>query len=208
MPFLGNRDLTVAAQVSSTISARVFPELVTTTLYPNSFPTSPALAQKAGKSLPAGAIAGGVVAGAMLAVAVSIGWIIWGKSIKRTKDRQQREAVSIKDSRQCCLTYRAHHPGCPPCDKNKHTPQCVDTVHPSCIFLPTHKFSTTRETSDVCGQCREYKCIPNFANASDCCSDILHLYYAILVREKHFGAKAVKTIFSSVGQTYSQRGLC
>lgn len=43
--------------------------------------------------VPVPAIAAGVVGGAILAILVTVGWVCWGKSIKRSSIKQMREAV-------------------------------------------------------------------------------------------------------------------
>jgi hypothetical protein len=40
-----------------------------------------------------GAVIGGAIAGAVLAVAVTVGWICWGRRIKRDRQKQQEELV-------------------------------------------------------------------------------------------------------------------
>jgi hypothetical protein len=46
-----------------------------------------------GPRVPVAAIAGGVVAGALLAIIATIGWIWWGRSLDRSAAKQRREAV-------------------------------------------------------------------------------------------------------------------
>ncbi|KAJ4498882.1 hypothetical protein C8R41DRAFT_915990 [Lentinula lateritia] len=69
--------------------AVTFPMLIdvtTTTVFASS-PVTPTSSNKSStSSVPVAAIAGGVTGGAVLAVAIVIAWIIWGRSIKRQKD--------------------------------------------------------------------------------------------------------------------------
>ncbi|KAF9451240.1 hypothetical protein P691DRAFT_757519 [Macrolepiota fuliginosa MF-IS2] len=74
---------------SPIVTSRLGVEVVTTTIFS---PTpSAGSALNARPSLPVPAIAGGVVAGAVLAVVVTFIWIWWGKKIKETKQKQQEE---------------------------------------------------------------------------------------------------------------------
>lgn len=68
-------------------------EVVTTTIFSIS-PTSD-LNNHTRPSVPVPAIAGGVIAGAFLAVVVTFVWICWGRAIKKTRQKQQQEMVCI-----------------------------------------------------------------------------------------------------------------
>lgn len=68
-------------------------QIVTTTLF-QSQGTSASTAIASNAAIPVAAIVGGTVAGALLAVACTAGWIIWGKAIKRDQEKQRNEAVS------------------------------------------------------------------------------------------------------------------
>jgi hypothetical protein len=67
---------------------------VATTVTVYTYPTANANPQNSGPTIPVAAIVGGVVAGMLLAVMVSAGWVCWGKSIRRSAAKRQREAVS------------------------------------------------------------------------------------------------------------------
>lgn len=66
---------------------------VTTTIYTQAT-NLPAPSGPGAPSLPIGAIVGGVSAGAVLAIVVTVGWICWGRSIERTTAKKRKEAVS------------------------------------------------------------------------------------------------------------------
>lgn len=68
-------------------------DVTTTTVFPSSS-TVPSAAGGSSSQLPIAAIAGGTSAGAVLAIAIVIAWTIWGRSIKRSRAKQQKEAVS------------------------------------------------------------------------------------------------------------------
>ncbi|TFK42842.1 hypothetical protein BDQ12DRAFT_732442 [Crucibulum laeve] len=87
--------------------------LATTTLF--QAPTaSSSVASHSKAPLPVGAIAGGVVGGALLALLIAAGWLWWGKSIKHTEAKQQREAAALHRTKRNTLqnarisTPRAH----------------------------------------------------------------------------------------------------
>lgn len=94
MPVVSERsDITTLAQIPSpTVGARLA-QVVTTTLF-QANPTQSAATHGSTTAIPVGAIAGGVAAGALLAVVVTTGWICWGKSIKRGNAIRQKEVVS------------------------------------------------------------------------------------------------------------------
>ncbi|KAJ3840471.1 hypothetical protein F5878DRAFT_68367 [Lentinula raphanica] len=77
-------------------------DVTTTTVFASSSATPTVSNDNRSSSVPVAAIAGGVTAGALLAVALVIGWIVWGRSIKRQKAKEQREAVSLVR----CHVYR------------------------------------------------------------------------------------------------------
>lgn len=76
--------------IMSPTASRIF---VTTTLWDT--PTSAVTYTNSGTSIPVGAIAGGIVGGASIAIAVVITWIIWGRSISRAQRKQEKELVSF-----------------------------------------------------------------------------------------------------------------
>ncbi|KAF8652729.1 hypothetical protein AX16_004228 [Volvariella volvacea WC 439] len=76
---------------------------VTTTLQAN--PTSfPATGTPPHPPLPIGAIVGGVCAGALLAVAATVGWIYWGRVIDRDVAKHRQEAEALKKKRLSSTT--------------------------------------------------------------------------------------------------------
>lgn len=91
MPLVHDRDF--PAQPSP-ILTRLFIDHATPTTTTTIIRASPTGAtQKHTHPVPVAAIAAGVVGGAILAVLVTIGWVCWGKSIKRSNIKQMREAV-------------------------------------------------------------------------------------------------------------------
>lgn len=66
----------------------------TTTFYGHPPYTADPLPTETPPSVPVGAIAGGVVAGALLAIAATIGWIWWGRSLDRSVAKDRREAAT------------------------------------------------------------------------------------------------------------------
>jgi hypothetical protein len=83
--------------------------VTTTTFYGHTPYTAEPLPTDTPPRVPVGAIAGGVVAGALLAIAATIGWIWWGRSLDRSVAKDRREAVGhcccIRDA--CALTRLA-----------------------------------------------------------------------------------------------------
>ncbi|KAJ3737460.1 hypothetical protein DFJ43DRAFT_1220478 [Lentinula guzmanii] len=71
-------------------------DVTTTTVFASSSATPTLSIERKSSSVPVAAVAGGVTAGALLAVAIVIGWIVWGRSIKRQKAKQQREADELR----------------------------------------------------------------------------------------------------------------
>ena len=89
MAFVARQD------ASSATNTRLLVKFVTTTVFPD--PTANAATfQDMGGSIPVAAIVGGVVAGMLLAILVTAGWVYWGKSIKRKSAKEQREAVRLR----------------------------------------------------------------------------------------------------------------
>lgn len=71
--------------------------LTTETLYrapPTTIPQPPSQDGGNGGTIPIAAIAGGAAAGALFAIVVVIGWVWWGRQIKRDAAVQRMEAVS------------------------------------------------------------------------------------------------------------------
>ncbi|KAF9002010.1 hypothetical protein BDQ17DRAFT_567666 [Cyathus striatus] len=79
--------------------------VVTTTLFttPPSQVPDPSGTINPHASVPVGAIAGGVVAGAVLAVLATIGWLWWGKTIRRQQAKQRKEAEALKKTKRNTL---------------------------------------------------------------------------------------------------------
>lgn len=73
--------------------------LTTETLYrapPTTIPQPPPQNDGNGSPIPIAAIAGGAAAGALLAIVVVIGWVWWGRQIKKDAAIQRMEAVSAR----------------------------------------------------------------------------------------------------------------
>lgn len=83
MPSLIRTDLTTYDQPTTT-TVFVNPTVVTE---PTQLPKV---------SVPVAAIVGGALAGILLAVMASVGWVYWGKSIKRKTMKRHTEAVRLK----------------------------------------------------------------------------------------------------------------
>lgn len=84
MPLVHDRDIPVLTHL-------FVDHVSTTTTTIRASPTG--AVQKHPHPIPVAAIAAGVVGGAILAILVTIGWVCWGKSIKRSNVKQMREAV-------------------------------------------------------------------------------------------------------------------
>lgn len=76
--------------------------VTTTTFYGHPPYTAEPLPTDSPPRVPVAAIAGGVIAGALLAIAATIGWIWWGRSLDRSVAKDRREAVS-----HWCCTWDA-----------------------------------------------------------------------------------------------------
>ncbi|KAJ6611768.1 hypothetical protein B0H10DRAFT_345082 [Mycena sp. CBHHK59/15] len=46
--------------------------------------------------IPVGAIVGGMVGGAVLAILCMAGWVVWGKAVRRMKEKRKREAEALR----------------------------------------------------------------------------------------------------------------
>ncbi|KAH6918858.1 hypothetical protein BKA70DRAFT_1137123 [Coprinopsis sp. MPI-PUGE-AT-0042] len=68
--------------------------VTTTTFYGHPPYTADPLPTDTPPRVPVAAIAGGVVAGALLAIAATIGWIWWGRSLDRSVAKDRREAAT------------------------------------------------------------------------------------------------------------------
>ncbi|KAI0653213.1 hypothetical protein C8Q70DRAFT_1059527 [Cubamyces menziesii] len=78
-------------------------EVVTTTITSGgtgSLPTAAAISQQNRSDVPVAAIAGGTVAGVLLALVAVIGWAWWGKCIKRKKAKEVKEALAVLQVRE------------------------------------------------------------------------------------------------------------
>ncbi|KAJ7285570.1 hypothetical protein C8J57DRAFT_641091 [Mycena rebaudengoi] len=53
-------------------------------------------ASKNGTRIPVGSIVGGMAGGVVLALLLTAGWILWGKALRRTKEKQQRETDALR----------------------------------------------------------------------------------------------------------------
>ncbi|KAJ3901044.1 hypothetical protein F5879DRAFT_992322 [Lentinula edodes] len=79
-----------------TVTFPMLIDVTTTTVFASSSATPTSSNKSSTSSVPVAAIAGGVTGGAVLAVAIVIAWIVWGRSIKRQKVKQQREADELR----------------------------------------------------------------------------------------------------------------
>jgi len=68
-------------------------EIITATVFvgPTDAPTT-----SSKSSVPIAAVAGGVLAGIFLAILVAIGWMCWGRAIRRAQLKQRRQAEELK----------------------------------------------------------------------------------------------------------------
>ncbi|KAF5391846.1 hypothetical protein D9757_001623 [Collybiopsis confluens] len=82
--------------------AIMVPQVTTTTVFPSASATS-SVSRSSGSKVPVAAIAGGTSAGALLAIALVIFWTVWGRSIKRAKAKQQKEADKLRITKQNTL---------------------------------------------------------------------------------------------------------
>lgn len=86
MSFMARRE---ASQLNNT-----HPGVVTTTVF--TYPTITSAAPQTSRgTIPVAAIVGGVIAGMLLAIILTAGWVCWGKSIKRTEAKQRSEAEAF-----------------------------------------------------------------------------------------------------------------
>lgn len=108
--------------------------VVTTTLFPSGTPTPITVVHSSGKPVPVGAIAGGVVAGAVLAIAVVVAWAWWGKSIKRKQAKQLREAVGTSELEWHSSSHFYFLAGY----KIEYPSQCRHTSTSSYLYIQTH----------------------------------------------------------------------
>ncbi|KAF9070307.1 hypothetical protein BDP27DRAFT_1419997 [Rhodocollybia butyracea] len=69
-------------------------DVITTTVSPSSSPSSTAPARNGSAvSVPIAAIVGGTLGGAFLAVIFVVAWMIWGRAIKRKREKRERETI-------------------------------------------------------------------------------------------------------------------
>ncbi|OJT11935.1 hypothetical protein TRAPUB_11518 [Trametes pubescens] len=110
MPATSTNATLSAARTSASLSARptfttvdvpAHPVITTTiTSSGSSVPTFATVSESRGAEVPVGAIAGGASAGVVLALAVVIGWTWWGRSIKRKKAKEIKEALAVLQVRE------------------------------------------------------------------------------------------------------------
>ncbi|KAI0781285.1 hypothetical protein BD413DRAFT_464631 [Trametes elegans] len=87
----------------TTVAVKVTHSIITTTITTGGsspLPTVAAVQQHRSANVPVGPIVGGTVAGFVLALAVVIGWVWWGKCIKRKKAKEVKEALAVLQVRE------------------------------------------------------------------------------------------------------------
>ncbi|KIK63834.1 hypothetical protein GYMLUDRAFT_456912 [Collybiopsis luxurians FD-317 M1] len=126
-------------------------QVTTTTIFPSSSATSTA-SNSNGSTVPVAAIAGGTSAGALLAVALVIGWTVWGRSIKRAKAKQEREAVSILYIRAVGARKKLKtiHSDQTANNETKYDKKCSDFFKATQSLLQTSLLATFRHKGQVC----------------------------------------------------------
>ncbi|KAI0670716.1 hypothetical protein C8Q78DRAFT_1037542 [Trametes maxima] len=100
----GSRSSSVPLSTLTTIdNVQATHAVITTTITSGgvgSLPTVAAVSQPRTSDVPVAAIAGGTVAGVMLALAAVISWAWWGKCIKRKKAKEVKEALAVLQVRE------------------------------------------------------------------------------------------------------------
>ncbi|KAH9901673.1 hypothetical protein C8Q73DRAFT_678592 [Cubamyces lactineus] len=92
-----------AASTLTTTAIVASHDVITTTITSggtSSLPTAAAISQQNRSDIPVAAIAGGTVAGVLLALVAVIGWAWWGKCIKRQKAKEVKEALAVLQVRE------------------------------------------------------------------------------------------------------------
>ncbi|KAI0637315.1 hypothetical protein C8Q77DRAFT_1097021 [Trametes polyzona] len=86
----------------TTVDVQPTHAVITTTITTGGapLPTAAAISEAKGADIPVAAIAGGTVAGVVLAFAAVIGWTWWGRSIKRKKAKEIKEALAVLQVRE------------------------------------------------------------------------------------------------------------
>ncbi|KAI0822687.1 hypothetical protein BC628DRAFT_1388604 [Trametes gibbosa] len=97
-----SRPLTSPRPTITTIDVEASHAVITTTITTggSSLPTVPPVSGSRGAQVPVSAIAGGAAAGVVLALAAVISWTWWGRSIKRKKAKEIKEALAVLQVRE------------------------------------------------------------------------------------------------------------
>ncbi|KAI0075805.1 hypothetical protein K474DRAFT_1355595 [Panus rudis PR-1116 ss-1] len=98
MPITGPSPTLLDPSLSSKLHLRA--DIITTTIFPDGTPTTTLVFGTPPAPVPVGAIAGGTVAGVLLAVSAVVGWVWWGKCIKRQKAKEKRELLKALEVRE------------------------------------------------------------------------------------------------------------
>ncbi|KAH9857742.1 hypothetical protein C2E23DRAFT_289333 [Lenzites betulinus] len=91
-----------ARSTFTTIDVQATHAVITTTITTgaSSLPTVAAISASSSAQVPVAAIAGGAAAGVVLALAAVISWTCWGRSIKRKKAKEIKEALAVLQVRE------------------------------------------------------------------------------------------------------------
>ncbi|KAI0371841.1 hypothetical protein BV20DRAFT_1043129 [Pilatotrama ljubarskyi] len=92
-----------ATPTFTTVDVQATHAVITTTITTGgsgSLPTAAAIEAARTSDVPVAAIAGGTAAGVILALVVVVGWTWWGRSIKRKKAKEIKEALAVLQVRE------------------------------------------------------------------------------------------------------------
>ena len=116
-------------------------KFITTTVFANATAEA-VISEHSGQSVPVAAIVGGAVAGMLLAIIVTAGWVYWGKSIKRKMARERMDTVR-SSHRLSISTYLNTHNllGSRSQNEIQYPSQCCCTQTPN-THIPTNFWSS------------------------------------------------------------------